>query len=102
MPVHQLPQPAQFFFEFFITAVTFFIAPVGSDAIFSEVMHFVSTDLYFKRNRTHGHNSGMQRLITVCLGVSDVIIKITRHRVPQAVHHTDGIITIGNSVNQNP
>ena len=53
-------------------------------------MHGGGTNLDFKNLTRVGSHHGVQRLITVGLGLGDVVVELARQRGPHGVHHAQG------------
>ena len=63
------------------------------DTEFRDAVHFFRTDLNFKRLTVAGHNRGVQGLVLVGLGRSDVILDAPGDRFPLLVDSTQNGVT---------
>ncbi|MPM50298.1 hypothetical protein SDC9_97037 [bioreactor metagenome] len=94
-PIHKLLQPVDALFKLLITRAFFFITPVGSNTIFSILVHLRCADLHLKRFAVIINNGGMQRLVEVILWRSDVIIKFIWNWTPMGMYDAQCGITGG-------
>ncbi len=62
--------------------------------VFGDTVHFPRADLDFQRCCTFAHYRRMQRLITVHLGVGNIIIELVRQRVPEIMYNAQRRVTI--------
>ena len=69
-----------------------FISPVRGDPHFRHLIHIFGTDLHLDRHAVRTDHRGMQRLIAVGFGDSDVIFHTAWTRFVQAVHLTEHAI----------
>ena len=73
---------------------------MGGNAVLGKVMHLKGADLHFQRDAAFAHHCGVQGLVHVLLWRGDVVIKLSRHRVPELVDHSQRVVAIGVGVNQ--
>jgi hypothetical protein len=72
---------------------------VGGHTVFGELVHLVRADLHFERAPVVADHDRMQRLVAVRLRPGDVVVELSRHRLPQVVHdaeHGVAILDVGN------
>src|SRR5688572_3918537 len=81
---------------------TFFVTPVGCNAILRILVHLGCSDLHFQWTLVVIDHSRMQGLIKVILGRGDVIIKLTRDRTPVCVDDSKCSVTGWNIWNDEP
>ena len=70
-------------------------------AVFRHAVHFVGTDLHFKRNGFAADHRGVQALIAVGLGRGDVILKAVRQRMIHIVDLAQCVIAFRHIVQNN-
>ena len=71
-----------------------FVEPMSGDAVVGHIFHFVGSDLDFNGHAVHAFQHGVQRLVAVCLGNGDVVLKLTGHGLIEAVHHAQSAIAV--------
>ena len=90
MQLHHAAQESHLVDLHAIGDAAFFVGPMGSDARFSVVVHFLRADLEFKGiARGHQHR-GMNALISVVFGQAYVVLETSRNRLVQRVDKTHG------------
>ncbi|MBT9149664.1 MAG: hypothetical protein DDT28_01099 [Dehalococcoidia bacterium] len=99
-PFHELPQPGYLLLEAFVRLSAFLISPVGRHPVFVNAMHVVSSNLYLQQFAFERYHRGVERLIHVCSGVSNVVIELSGQRMPEVMNNAQGVITIGDLVNK--
>src|SRR5690554_6127064 len=70
-----------------------FIHPVGRNTIVGNVFHFLGTNLDFDIY-VHTEKSGVQRLVTIGLGHSNIVFKPARHWLIKAVNSAKNPVTV--------
>ena len=71
-----------------IVVHSLFVKPVRSNAVFRNFVHFLRTNLNFKRS-VFAHNGRMQGLIAVRLRHCDIVLEPAFKRLPQTVNNSD-------------
>ena len=71
------------------------------DAIFCDTVHFVSTNLHFKRHAVFADDRCMQRLIHIGFRHGDIILKAIWHLFPKRMHHAQHSIAVLYGIDQN-
>ena len=106
LPFHQLTHPGQFFIKCRLFTTSFFILPMGGNTKFRCLVHFKSTNLYFKGFSAGANQRRMQRLVHILFGHGNVILKTLGNRLPKRVYNAqngiailDGIDNYANSGN---
>src|ERR1700730_887611 len=64
---------------------------------FRDAMHFLRSNLYFQGLSAMQHR-GVQRLVQIWARHGDVILKSSRHRMPDVMHYSKSCITIALAV----
>ena len=80
---------------------TVFIFPVGGDAVFGLGIHLFGADLHLKGDALGADDHGMQALVAVGLGGTDIILEPAGHRLIQIVDQTQDVVAVGQRFNDN-
>ena len=75
---------------------------MGGDTKFVELVHIEGADLDFHAFVFRADDDGVQTFIAVAFRVGDIVVKLARNRLPEAVDNTQGGVTLRNGVHQNP
>ncbi len=104
VPILQhLPQPSDLLFGHASRSLaTLLVTPVRGDAQLGALMHLVRANLYFQRAALGTDYRSVQRLITVRLGVRDIIVEFLVNVVPKRVHRTKRGIAVIDRANDHP
>jgi hypothetical protein len=100
LPVHQLPEPVELGVGLLAGLAALLVGPVGGDAVLAEGVHLLGADLDLERAPAGPDDRGVQRLISVGLGLGDIVVELARDRRPQAVDNAEDGVTIGDRVDQ--
>ena len=99
LPLKNAAEPADFSVKVFGTGLfSFLVPPVGSHAIFRNMVHFPGTDLYFHRLSPGADNRGMKGLVHVGLRHRNVILESVGQRFPQGMGNTQHRIALGDGI----
>ena len=72
-----------------------FILPVGSDAVFGLGIHLLRADLHLKGDALSTDDHGMQTLVAVGLGGTDIVLETTGNGLIQVMDQTQHVIAVG-------
>ena len=70
------------------------VFPVGGDALFRHLVHFVRADLHFKGLAVGTDHRGVKRLVKIGARDGDEILDASRHRSPGVVNDAQRRIAI--------
>ena len=69
-------------------------------AEFVVLVHFFGADLHFDALVFGADNHGVQRFVAVAFGIGDVVVKLARNRLPQAVDDAQHGVALGHGADQ--
>ncbi len=101
LPLQQLAKPVGFGLQI---RVRFrrpaFVAPVSGNAEFGMGVHLMGADLHLQGVSRRANDGRVQRLVTVRLGLGDVVVEFLRHVQPQAMHDAQSRIAVAHLIHQ--
>ena len=83
-----------------ITFAAFFVTPVCGHAKFGKLVHVKRANLNFHPFVFGAHHDGVQALVIVGFWVGNVVVKLTRYRLPHAVDDAQGGIALRHGIHQ--
>ncbi|MPM73412.1 hypothetical protein SDC9_120392 [bioreactor metagenome] len=93
-----LAQPAGFAIEQALNRTAFLIHPVRGNAVFRGAVHFLRSNLHFKRDSVRRKQRRMERAVHVRFWRCDVVFESTRNRFPVCVNHAERGVTVVDGV----
>ena len=99
-PFQQLSEPRNFLFVSLVAFAAFFVTPVRGHAKFGKLVHVKRANLNFHPFVFGANHDGVQALVIVGFGVGDVVVKLTRYRLPHAVDDAQGGIALRHGIHQ--
>ena len=84
-PLHQLPQPRHLGVGARVGLAALLVSPMGSDAVLRDAVHLTATDLNLDDVALWPDHRRMEGLVHAVLGRRDVIVELTRQRMPLRV-----------------
>src|SRR5580658_8230854 len=93
LPLDYLPQPGEALFVLRRDWAVF-VFPVGGNAFFRHLVHFLGANLDFKWRAVFRDHRSVQRLIEIRPRHGDEILDASRHRPPQVVNDTEHGVAI--------
>ena len=70
------------------------------DAVFGQLVHFLSAYLYLHRVAVLGNDGGVDGLVQVVLGVGNVVVELAGHRTPVSVNDSKSGVAVLYAVHQ--
>ena len=101
-PLHQLFQSPENLGILLADGLPLFISPVGRHTFLGNPIHLPGADLHLHEFTVRADNRGMHRLVVVGLRGADKILYASGHRRPVGMHHTKGLVTFGDRINNDP
>ena len=80
------------------TSLALFIAPVGRNARFGDLVHFLGADLDFDALAVRSDDGGVEGLVHVGFGRADVVFEFVSDGLPEGMHDAQGFIALGNGI----
>ena len=74
------------------------VLPVGGHAVLGHLMHLPGADLYLEGDAALAHHRGVQTLVHVGLGGSDIVLETTQNGLIQVVYQAQNVIAVRHSV----
>ncbi len=81
-----------------IGLITLFIMPVSGDTGLGHLIHITGSNLNLDSFPHGTDDRGMQRLVHIRLGATDIILEFGIDGFPQGMDNSQGFITMGNRV----
>ena len=81
----QLAHPCQTFVQLVVAIQTFFILPVGRNAVLGLLVHLAGADLHLKGDALVADDGGMQALVAIGLGSGDIVLEAVGQRMVHIV-----------------
>ena len=90
-PGQELAQPGDLFVVVVLARplAAFLVTPVGSDAQFGVLVHFLSANLDFQAAPVRTMHGRMQRAVVIAFGIRDVVVEFLGDRRPQVMHDAE-------------
>src|SRR5207245_1677266 len=102
LPLEELAEPGHPLLVAAVPARAFLITPMGGDAVFRNLVHFMGSNLHLEWSGTGANNGRMQRLIHTLLGVRNVIVELPGDRSPEAMDDAERVVAITHRVDEDP
>ena len=74
------------------------VLPMCRDAVFGDLVHLLRADLYLEGDAALADDGGVQALVHVGLGRTDIVLEAAEHRLIQVVDHAEDIVAVGDGV----
>ena len=99
LPFKRLSEPGQLLFIVIcigLSGLSFFVFPVSCNTVFSNAVHLISPDLYFKGIALIIDNSCVKGLIQIGLWHCNIVFESSRDRYPPGVDCPQNCIAVFN------
>ena len=84
--LQQPPHPLDLARVLLVACATLFVLPVRGDAKLGLLVHLARADLNFNAQLLRSNHGGVDRAVQIFLGQRDVVIELSWHIAPIAVH----------------
>ena len=94
----QLAHPCQTFVQLVVAIQTFFILPVGRNAVLGLLVHLAGADLHLKGDALVADDGGVQALVAIGLGSGDIVLEAVGQRMVHIVDEAQSAVALGQRI----